>query len=64
MIMHANNKCKIQKMENMHVCEVGPCNDDCWCKNSVMHVTIVRCKQKLKQWFYKLTYIKTIEIAH
>jgi len=52
-----------RKWENMHACEVGHHNDDCLCKNSVMHVTTVRCKRKQKWRFYKLTYIKTTTSA-
>lgn len=35
----------------MHVCEESRCNNDYLCKNNVMHVTVVRCEQKLKVLF-------------
>ena len=48
----------------MHVCEVSHYNDDCLCKNNVMHATTVRCERKLKRCFYKLIYIKMTTNAH
>lgn len=48
----------------MHVREVNRHNDDHLCKSNVMHATVVRCEQKLKQCFYKLTYIKMKARTH
>jgi len=53
-----------RRRDNMHVCEAIHCNGHRWCKNNIMHVTIVRCKRKLKWCFYKLTHIKVRASTH
>lgn len=64
MIIHANNKCKIQKT-GKHACvwSESPQRQPS-VKNSVIHATTVRWEQKVKWCFYKLTYIKTTTSAH
>jgi len=53
-----------RKWKNKHVCEASSHNSDREWINSVMHVTAVRCNEKLKQCFYKLTCIKMTAIVH
>ena len=53
-----------KKRENKHLCEASRHNGDRECRNSVMHVTIGRCNEKLKQFFHKITCIKTTTSIH